>query len=176
MHLTFFVDWTVMTRLTKFHGTKKQKVATFLLLDKLHTQDFAGPHSRRASRVLGPISRHRIADILHHMNIVSRASRPGYSLASFASNVMGSALHGDFTLQKTITPAVWDAQMNLIPSLITMGVPRLYNIFLSFWRRATILPPRNCLLQDLIFQVFLRSLQYGIVVLGFLDAFCLRPS
>ena len=49
--------------------------------------------------------------------------------------------------------------------------PRLLNIFLSFWRHATILPPRNCLLHDLISRVFLRSLQYGIVVLGFLDAF-----
>ena len=29
----------------------------------------------------------------------------------------------------------------------------------------------NCLLHDLISRVFLRSLQYGIVVLGFLDAF-----
>ena len=56
---------------------KKQKVATGLLLDKLRTQDFAGPLSGRATRVLGPISRHRIADILPHMKRVSRASRPG---------------------------------------------------------------------------------------------------
>ena len=54
-----------------------QKVATSLLLDKLRAQDFAGPLSSRASRVLGPISRHRIADILHHMKRVSCASRPG---------------------------------------------------------------------------------------------------
>ena len=42
---------------------KKQKVATGLLLDKLHEQDFAGPLSLRASKVLGPISRCRVADI-----------------------------------------------------------------------------------------------------------------
>ena len=30
---------------------------------------------------------------------------------------------------------------------------------------------RNHILHDLITRVFLRSLQYGIVVLGFLDAF-----
>ena len=41
----------------------------------------------------------------------------------------------------------------------------------SFWRRATILPPRNCLLHDLVYHVFLRNLQYGIVVPGFLDSF-----
>ena len=55
----------------------KQKVATGLLLDKLHKQDFAGPLACRASKVSGPISRHRVADILPHMKIVSRASRPG---------------------------------------------------------------------------------------------------
>ena len=47
----------------------------------------------------------------------------GYSLASFASSVMGSVLHKDFTLTNMITPAVLDAQMNLTLSLITMNVP-----------------------------------------------------
>ena len=56
---------------------KKEKVVTGLLLDKLRTQDFAGPLSSRATRVLGPISRHCIAHILPHMKRVSRASRPG---------------------------------------------------------------------------------------------------
>ena len=56
---------------------KQQKVATGLLLDKLHKQDFAGPLASRASKVLGPISRHRVADILPHMKSVSRASRLG---------------------------------------------------------------------------------------------------
>ena len=56
---------------------KKQKVATSLLLDKMRTQDFAGLIACRASRVLGPISRHRVADILPHMKKVSCASRPG---------------------------------------------------------------------------------------------------
>ena len=49
--------------------------------------------------------------------------------------------------------------------------PRLYNIFVSFWRHATILPQRNRSLHDLITRVFIQSRQYGIVVLGFLDAF-----
>ena len=42
---------------------KKQKVSNGQLLDQLRTQDFAGPIACRASRVLGPISRHRFADI-----------------------------------------------------------------------------------------------------------------
>ena len=60
--------------------SKKQKVATGLLLDKLHKQDFAGPLSCRVSRVLGPVSRHRVADILPRMKNVSRASRPGLTV------------------------------------------------------------------------------------------------
>ena len=46
-------------------------------LDREGEQDFAGPISVRASEVVGPISRHRIADILFHMKLVSRASRRG---------------------------------------------------------------------------------------------------
>ena len=59
---------------------KKQKVATGLLRNKLCEQDFAGPISVRASQVLGPVSRYRVADILHHMKLVSRASRPGLTV------------------------------------------------------------------------------------------------
>ena len=59
---------------------KKQKVATGLLRDKLYEQDFAGPISPRASKVLGPISRYRVADVLPHMKLASRASRPGLTV------------------------------------------------------------------------------------------------
>ena len=97
---------------------KKQKVATGLLLDNLHKQDFAGPHSSLASRVLGPINRHRVADILTHMLLAL-----GHSLTSFASSVVGSVLHRDFTLKNMIRPAMLDAQMNLTLSLITISVP-----------------------------------------------------
>ena len=72
---------------------KKQTIPTGLLLDKLHKQNFAGPLSSRASRVLGPISRHRVADILPHMKIVSRASRPGLLVGFLRILCNGLALH-----------------------------------------------------------------------------------
>ena len=75
MLLTLFVVWTVTTLLTKFLKTK-QKVANGLLLGKLRTDYFAGPIACRAASVLGPISRHRVADILLHLKKVSCASRP----------------------------------------------------------------------------------------------------
>ena len=67
MHLISSVHWNVMTHLMMCRKTKKQKVATGLLLDKLHKQDFAGPLAGRASKVLIPISRNRVADILPHI-------------------------------------------------------------------------------------------------------------
>ena len=69
-----------MAKVDEVSQDKKQKIATSLLCDKLHTQDFAGPISFRAFRVLGPISRYRVADILLHMKLASRASRPGLTV------------------------------------------------------------------------------------------------
>ena len=54
-------------KLDEVPQNKKQKVATGLLRDKIHEQDFAGPISLRASEILGPMRRYRVADILHHM-------------------------------------------------------------------------------------------------------------
>ena len=76
MHLTFCRLERYDT-LDEVPQNKKTESCTGLLLDKLHKQDFAGPLACRASRVLGLISRHRVADILPHMKSVSRASRPG---------------------------------------------------------------------------------------------------
>ena len=65
-----------MTHLRSF-AKQKAEDCHWLLLDKLHKQVFVGPLSSRASRALGPISRYRVADILLHMKLVSRASRLG---------------------------------------------------------------------------------------------------
>ena len=152
-----------MTHLTKFHKTKKQNIATGLLLDKLHKQDFAGPLQ---SCLTSPWDR-PVVIVLMMPHMSPRAL--GYLLASFASSVMGFVRRRDFTLLSLITRAVMDAQMNLTLPLITMSVPGCTTSL--FLRHATILPQRNHFLHDLITQVFLWSFQYGIVVLGFLDAF-----
>ena len=81
----------------------------------------------------------------------------GYSLVSFASYVMGSALHRDFTLRKTITLAVLDVRMHLTPSLTTVNVPDC-TTFVSFWRHATVVPQRKLPVKRLD-------------LMGFLDAF-----
>ena len=150
---------------------KKQKIATGLLLDKLHKQDFAGPLSSRASRVLGPISRYRVADILHHMKIVSRASRAGLLVGflRILCNELCTAQRFHTEERDNTCPVGCPHE----PDSLTHynDCPRLYNIFTSFWRHAAIVPHRNHFLHDLISRVFLRSIQYDIVILGFLDAF-----
>ena len=149
----------------------KQEAAAGLLLDELHERDFAGPLACRASKVLGPISRHRVADILPHMQIVSRASRPGLLVGFLRILCNGLCTARRFhTAEHDHTCRVGCPDE---PDSLTHynECPRLHNIFLSFWRHDTILPQRNHFLHDLITRVFLRSLQCGIVVLGFLDAF-----
>ena len=59
---------------------KKQNVATSLLRGNFFEQDFGGPISLQASKVLGRNSRSRVADILLHMKLVSRATRPGLTV------------------------------------------------------------------------------------------------
>ena len=127
---------------------QKQKVATGFIRDELHAQDFAGPISLRASKVLGP-NRRRVAEILRHLKLLSRASL-GSLLVFCASFAMGYARLKDFTLRVMNKCVGLDVRMN--PAL-------------------TALPRRNHLQHDLFTQVFLRSLQYGIVVMGFIDAF-----
>ena len=150
---------------------KKQKIATRLLLDKLQKQDFAGPLSSRASRVLGPISRHRVADILPHVKLVSRVSRPGLTVGVFRILCNGLCTAQRFHTEKHDHTCRIGCPNE--PDSLTHynECPRLCNIFISFWRHVAILLQRNHLPHDLITRVFLQSLQYGIVVLGFLDAF-----
>ena len=118
-----------------------------------------------------PISRHRVADILLHMKNVSRASRPGLLVGFLRVLCTGLCTAKRFHTDEhghTCRIGCPDE-----PDSFTgyNECPRLYSIFISFWRHATILPRRNHILHDLISRVFMRSLQYGIVVLGFLDAF-----
>ena len=150
---------------------KKQKAATALFRDALHRQDFAGPISLRASKVLGPISRFQVVEILPHMKLVSRASRPGLTVG-----FLRILCNGRCTAQRFHTEGEGQTCRVGCPddtdSLSHYNeCSRLYNMFTSIWRQATALPQRSHHLHDWITQVFLRSLQDGIVVMGFSDAF-----
>ena len=124
--------------------------------------------SGNITRVLGPISRHRIAHILTHVNRVSRASRPGLLVGFLRILCNGLCIAQRFHTGKRSYLPCWMSRCTSFPFLTTMSVP---NCTTSFWRHASMAPQRHCLQHDLISRVFLRRFQYGIVVLGFLDAF-----
>ena len=84
---------------------------------------------------------------------------------------MGFVLHKDFTLTNMITLAVLDAQMNLTLSLIAMNVTGCTTSLFLSGDMLRYCHKEILFLRDLITRVFMRTLQYGIVVLGFLDAF-----
>ena len=113
---------------------KKQKAATWLLLDKLHKQDFAGPLACRASRVLGPISRHRVADVLRRMKKVSRASRPGLLVGFPRILCNGFCTAQRFHTAENDHTCRFGCPVEADSVTHYNMCPRLYNIFLSFWR------------------------------------------
>ena len=171
MFLTSFAVWTVTTHLTKLHKTKNRKLPPICFWTRCVHKTLLVLLLAEPPESLGPISRHRVADILPHMKKVSRASRPGLLVGFLHILCNGLCTAQRFHTAEddhTCRSGCPDAPDSLCHC---NECPRLHNVFLSFWRHATMAPPRNCLPHDLTSRVFLRSLQYGIVVLGFLDAF-----
>ena len=116
---------------------RKQKVATALLRDTLHEQGFAVPISLRASRILGPISRLRISEILPHMRLASRASRPGLTVGflRILCNGLCTArrfhVEGEEQMCRVGCPDEPDSLSHY------NECPLLYNLFASMWGHAT---------------------------------------
>ena len=170
-HLKLYFAWITMANLMTLLMARNKKAATALLRDEFQKQDFAKPMSLRASRILGPVSRFRIAQIMPQKNRASRASRPGLTVG-----LLRILCNGLFTAQSFHVEG--EAQMCRVgcpdePDSLSHynESPLLYNFFASVWGQSTVLPRRGHLFHDLITQVFLRSLQYGIVVMGVIDAF-----
>ena len=113
---------------------KKQKGATSLLRDELHKQDFAGPISSRASRVLGPISRYRVADILPRIKFASRASRLGLTVGCLRILCNVPCTAQDFKLKVKNKRVELDVRMNPTSLSHHNECPLLYNVCTSIWR------------------------------------------
>ena len=152
-------------------GRMDDRQATALLRDEIQKQDFAKRVPLRASRILWPVSGYRTAPIMPQLSRASRASRPGRTVGflRILRNGLCTAqrfhVEGDEQMCRVGCPDETDSLSHY------NECPLLYNFFASVWRQATLLPRRSHLLHDLITQVFLRSLQYGIVVMAFADAF-----
>ena len=125
-----------------------------------------GPISLRASTVLGQISRR---DILPHKKLVARASHPGLTIGVLLTLCIrlctAQLIHThehDHTCRLGC-PSEPASLSNITTSVLLCMIKKNCG-------QATVLPRRSHLLHDLI-TVFSRSLQYGIGVLGFIDAF-----
>ena len=89
-----------------------QKAATNLLCSAIQKRDFAQPFVRRATRVLGPIRRHHVAQIIPMVRKTARASRSGLAVGIFRVCATACAQRDDFTLKMKITHAEWNVTVS----------------------------------------------------------------
>ena len=104
------------------------------------------------------------------MKLASRASRLGFVVGFCATFATGYARFQDFILRLMNKRVELNVRMN--PTLSHYHECRLlFSMFTSIWAQTAVFPRRNHFLHDLITQVFWRSFRYGIVVMGFINAF-----
>ena len=82
-HVTLCVGWNVPAPLLDPFHAKCKKPATTLLCEVEQQRDFLPPIARRATKVLGPVSKHRIAQVLPVIRCASRSTRPGSAVGIF---------------------------------------------------------------------------------------------
>ena len=154
-------------------SNKKQKAATTLLRDEIQKRDFAKPIAARVSKAFGLVSGHLTAQILPQMCHASRASRPWLAVGVLRvlCNGMCSAQRFHMEGEEQRCRAGCQDEPDSLSLSHYNECLLLYNFFTSVWRLAALQPRRGHLLHDLVTQIFLRSLQYGIVVMGIIDDF-----
>ena len=152
-------------------SSKKQKAATTLLRDVIPKRDFSLPIAARATKILGPISRHLKAQILPMMCNAARASRPGLAVGILPVLCNGMCTAQRFRMdgeEQRCRAGCRDEPGSLSHH---NDCPLLHNFVIAAWRNAEVRPRRGHLFHDLITQILQRSLQDGIVVMGVIDAF-----
>ena len=168
MHLLLFVGWTVMANLTKLRGTTSRRLPLGCFWTNFINKTFRGlflvvPREPWDGSVVIVLLRSFFTWNLFRL--------PGLLVGFLRILCGGLCAAQRFHTENMITQAVFDAQMNLTLPHITMSLPGCTTFLFFFCRHATILPQRSHLQHDLVTRLFLQSLQYGIVVLVFLDAF-----
>ena len=82
-HVKLCVGWNLPAPLLDPFHAKCKKAATTLLCEVEQQRDFSPPIARRATRVFGPVTKHRIAQVLPAIRCASRATRPGSAVGMF---------------------------------------------------------------------------------------------
>ena len=106
--------------------------------DEFQKQDFAKPVSVRVPRILGPVSRFRIAQIMPQMSRASRASRPGLS-----AGVLRILCNGLCTAQRFhVEGEEQRCKVGCLDEPDSLShykeCPLLYNFLASVWRQAIV--------------------------------------
>ena len=152
------------------HGVKlDESPPTALSRDELQKQDFAKPVSFCVSKILGPNSRFRIAQNMPQISRASRASRSNITFGPYACSAMVCVRHKDSTLREKHRGVELCVQIN--PTLSLQRISSTVQLFCLGLETNYCASTKKQSFPRLESQVFLRSLQYGIVVMGVIDAF-----
>ena len=164
--------WTAMENLMTLHKTR-EKVPTTLFRDELKRQYFAGPISSRASRVLGPISCFRAVDTLRHMKLV--VCLASWDYGEFLTQLLQWSLYApkisrrrEAQMCRIACPDERDSLSHHNECLLLYNRLYVFGVVLRRFRGEAIFSVTWS------FELFLRSVQYGILIICFIDAcaFC----
>ena len=163
--------WIVLVNLPIPPRGKIQKAAMTLLCDTTQKRDFASPIATRASKILEPISRHLKAEVIPMIRNAAQPSRSALAVGILRVLCNGMCTAKRFRVdneEQTCRVGCTDE-----PDCLTHcnRCTLLYNIFFTIWRNAGVHLQEDRLFHDFFTLTSLRSLQFGIVVMGIIDAF-----
>ena len=123
-------------QITDSPGCKIQDVATTFLCDTTQKRDFASPITTRASKILGPISGHLMAQIIPMIRNAAQASRPG-----LAVGILRVLCNGMYTAKRfladTEEPTCREGCLDEPDCLSHYNrCPLHSNTFVAIWRNA----------------------------------------
>ena len=140
-------------RIADSPSDQKQKAAATLLRDAIQIRDFAVPIAPRASRILGPISRRLMEQIIPKICNAARVSRPGFAVGILRvlRNGMCTAkrFHVDSEEQTCSVGCIDEPDC-----LSHCKCPLLSDIFVTIWRNAGVHFRADPLFHDLTTQTF----------------------
>ena len=136
---------------------KIQKAATTLLCDTTQKRDFALPTAARASRILGPISRHLTAQIIPMIRNAARGSRPGSAVGTLRVLCNGMCTAKRFHVGNEEQTCRIGCFGEPVCSSHYNRYPLLFNILITIWRNAGVQLQGDQLFHDLITQTFIKK-------------------
>ena len=161
-------------KIADFPNDEKQKTFTISLRDEIPKRDFAKPVAARVSKAFGPVSRFLTAQILPQMCHASRASRPWLTVGILRVLCNGMCTAQRFHIEGEEQRCRAGCQDE--PDSLSQ-CPLLYNFCTSISGNTLQFCHGKAIFSTTwLPRFFLRSLQYGIVVMGVIDAFVMPTT